>query len=160
MQIMWKRIRYIFMAVIVAIAFFVLSYNLIFLRAMNENILHATVLNLFMIFFIVIGEKVEMYALAKVSQKWKAEGKCPRLTKMAEQRLKDASFKSALYCFYIGILICSALIAAEPNFPVLRDKNSYFLSVRYGILVLVATDKFLEQVFKDIKKKDGERVTV
>ena len=67
------------------------------------------------------------------------------------------SFKSSMYLFYIVILIISALMAADtyPYF-VLSFLDDYLLSVRYGALILIAADKFMEQIFKDIKTDDGD----
>ena len=73
--------------------------------------------------------------------------------------LDSASIKSGIYFFYIGITVCSAIMAADPEFiPQLTEMSDFFLSVRYGILLLIAVDKFMEQIFKDIKKYHKEEV--
>jgi hypothetical protein len=65
---------------------------------------------------------------------------------------RNVSFTPALYLFHFGVQICVALIAAEPDFPILGDMGDYFLSVQYGLLVLLAGDMFSESIFKDLSK--------
>jgi hypothetical protein len=64
-----------------------------------------------------------------------------------------ASVKSALYLYYIGILVCTAIVVAEPEFPYLSDLKGYFQSVEYGILILIAADVFIDRLFKDAAEK-------
>jgi len=61
----------------------------------------------------------------------------------------DVSFKTALYLFYIFILVCSAINSVMPYF-FNEEFADYLLTVEYGILVLVAADTFLNQFYKDV----------
>jgi len=157
MSTLKRRAKYILISAAMAIGFFLVSYHVIFWNIAGGNILAATIWNLAIIFLILIVEKLEIYIIEKISSKMRSKKKHPLFLKFREQWLDDASVKSYLYCFYIGVLVCSALIAADPYFPVLGGMSDYFLSTRYGILVLVAVDKFLEQVFKDLKEWDEWR---
>ena len=64
--------------------------------------------------------------------------------------LNGPSFKAAIYLFYVVILVISGINVANPDFigPIFND---YLQSVQYGILILIAADAFLGQVFKDTK---------
>jgi hypothetical protein len=53
----------------------------------------------------------------------------------------------------LSILICTAIIAAEPEFPYLSNLKGYFQSVEYGILILIAADVFIDRLFKDVDEK-------
>jgi len=61
------------------------------------------------------------------------------------------SFKSALYMFYIVALVLSRLTLLEPDsipFPV----NNFLLSIEYGLVLLIASDKLIGQLRKDERR--------
>ena len=147
-----QRITYILKSAFVGFLFFLASYFLIFHTIAEGNILLATVWNLILIFLSLIGDRIEIYISMKLSMKIK-EKKPNLLSRYFESYAKGATVKSGLYCFYIVLLICIALLAADPEIIYLSDMSEYFLSVRYGILVLIAVDKFMDQVFKDLKQQ-------
>jgi hypothetical protein len=120
-----KHLEYILGVAVVACSFFIISYYIIFLEIANKNALVSTIGNLVLIFIILLEEKLEKYFFKKLEAKAK----------------------------YTVLLICNAILAAEPDFPVLREMDYYFKSVYYGILVLFAADKFLEKMFKDVIKQ-------
>ena len=153
MQTYKKRILYVVKSAILGFCYFLLSYYVIFQDAAGEDVFIATIWNLVLIFAILAGERIETYIAIKISSKIK--NKKPNiLSKYLDSYFREASLKSALYCFYIVLLVCSALLAANPDFAPLYNMSEYFLSVRYGILVLIAVDKFFDQVFKDLKKQE------
>jgi len=51
------------------------------------------------------------------------------------------------------MLICNALVSADPNFPVLHHLTDYFKTVYYGILILFAADTFLTRLLDDVSEK-------
>jgi len=145
-----KKASDILWTVLIAFCFFLFSYAFIFKYLTNENILQATIWNLFVIIFFLLLDKVTTHFSDETSEKTpkKKTGLFSRFC----QRLgtnTDVSTKATLYLFYVGLLICMALVAAEPDIPVLTDMKDYFQSVEYGFLILIAADTYLEQVFKD-----------
>jgi len=148
-----KRVFYVIQSAVLGFLYFFLSYHIVFRSWAEEDVFLATIGNLLLIFVILVVERMENYIAIKLSSRVKQK-KTHMLSKILDVYLKEASLKSALYCFYIVLLICIALLAANPEFEPLRDMKDYFLSVRYGILVLIAVDKFMDQVFKDLKNQE------
>ena len=143
-----ERIKYVIVAIITACSYFVISYYMLFLGVAEENLLVSTVLNISLIFIILAEEKISLFLFKKLKTKVKRNG----LQKIINALFYSVSFKTSLYCFYTGLLLCYAILAADPDFPILGDMYYYFQSTYYGILVLIAADKFLDQVFKDVPK--------
>jgi len=150
MKMLKKRILYIVMSAAYAFWLYIITQNIFF---NTRSVLAATIGNMLMIIFFIISEKVENYMLAKLIAKKDAGKKLNIFKKIFIFYLSGASFKSGLYFFYIVITVYSAVIAADPDF-VIQISSDYLLTVRYGILFLIAFDKFLEQVFKDIKNDE------
>ena len=153
MQTYKKRIIYIMQSAVLGFLYFLLSYRLIFQNIAEGDVFIATIWNIAFIFVILISERIEVYIAIRVGEKIRKK-KPNILSKILDAYYKEASLKSALYCFYIVLIVCVALLAADPDFAPLSDMSDYFLSVRYGILALIAVDKFMEQVFKDLKSQD------
>ena len=139
-----RKIIYTLWSILYAYGIFSLTV-LIFSRT-GDRIYLAVILNMVMIIVFVVVEIIEDYFIAKVEAK---ESDLNHITKLIIRFLKGPTFKSAMYLFYIVILIYSALEAAEPDI-FNRLPQEYLISVRYGILVLIAADKFMAQVTKDI----------
>ena len=144
-----RKMIYFIGAALFAYAYYGLT-ALIFFVITDENLLIATVLNAILIILFVIIDKLEVYIYIKL--KTQAEAKQLSLPKkIIMWCVRDnPSTKSVLYLFYIVILICTAIVTAEPDFPRLSNLTDYFQSVYYGLLILVAADKFTQQLFKDI----------
>ena len=132
--------------VAIACSFFLFSYGFVFRYLANENILTATIYNSFAIIFFLIIEKAGTVS-RKETQKKKPSAFWQHLWFAG-----GVSNKSVLYLFFIWLLMCMAIVAAEPDFPVLGNMKGYFESTQYGFLILIATDAYLEQVFKDRSK--------
>lgn len=141
-----ERIKYVLTAIITAFSYFVISYYMMYLGIAEENQLISTILNISLIFIILAEEKLSLFIFKKLKPKVKKTG----LQKVINTLFYNVSFKTSLYCFYTGLLLCYAIISADPGFPILGDMYYYFRSTYYGILVLIAADKFLDQVFKDV----------
>ncbi|MDR0767504.1 MAG: hypothetical protein LBE57_03540 [Methanosarcinales archaeon] len=144
-----KIIINIFWTVLLAYWIFGIT-GFIYFRIADQNVLTATILNFALIIFLLLIDKVETYILNKIRPK--VDKKRPLLSKLLDY-YGDITFKSGLYFFYIVILVYIAIIAAEPEFPIQIYSMGYFQSVEYGILILIATDNFLNQFFKDVTKK-------
>jgi len=64
--------------------------------------------------------------------------------------MTGASFKSALYLFYFVVLVFATVDTASPG-RYSDEFSTYLQSVQYGILLLLAADTFIGQIFKDIE---------
>jgi len=144
-----ERLSYSFSAALIAAAFYLFT-TFIFEVVAEENILHATVWNIGAVIFFVLLEKTERFFFEKLRKKAE-EKRLTLLLRLLKRYLNGPSVKSALYLFYIIVLICTAVLYADPSIEIPLGSSQYFASVRYGLLVLIAADKFTEQLFKDIK---------
>ena len=123
----------------------------VFNSTSEQGLLAATIWNFALIIFFLISEKVEFYFAKKLKAKYEISEKKPNiLIRILIKYLGgDVSFKTALYLFYIFVLVCSAINAVEP-YLFNEEFAAYLLTVEYGILVLVAADTFINQFFKDV----------
>jgi len=126
---------------------------IVFNNTAEQGLIVATIWNLALIIFFLVLEKAEHHFAHKLKAKYKDNEKKPNIfMKMVIAYLSGVSFKTALYLFHIYILVCSAINAADPEF-FSEGFSAYLLTVEYGILVLVAADSFLNQLFKEVAKK-------
>ena len=154
MKMLKKKIVYILWAATSAYWILVLT-SYIFYGVAEGHVLTATVWNMAFIVVFLISDR--LFDMLTVKTKALAKKKNNIALRALNWYLDSASFKSGIYFFYIGITVCSAIMAADPEFiPQLAEMSDFFLSVRYGILLLIAVDKFMEQIFKDIKKYHEE----
>ncbi|MCL2565638.1 MAG: hypothetical protein FWE24_07505 [Defluviitaleaceae bacterium] len=147
MKLIIKKLKYIIWAVLYAYGIFTIT-QIIYVNFAEGDILTATVLNMVLIIFFIIWEKVEMYILHKFQEQGE-QGKPSLKKKIIIWYLDGPSFKSAMYFFYLVFIVCTAIMAADSelfaNIP-----RSYVQSVQYGPLFLIAADKFIGQITKDI----------
>ena len=142
-----KKLTYFMYAALIAYCYFWLT-AFFFFNLTDRNVLISTVLNAAVIIAFVAMDKIEDYIYIKL--KAKPETKKPSIPKkiLIWYVSDKVSTFSALYLFYIVILICTAIIKAEPDFPFPPEMTDYLQSVYYGMLILIATDKFTQQLFK------------
>ena len=147
-----KKVSYFLYAALIAWGYYGLTVLIFFVIA-DRNLLIATVLNAAVIIVFVAMDKLEDYIYIRLNADTGTK-KPSLLRKAVLWYVSDhISTKSALYLFYIYVLICTALVTAEPDFPRLSNLTDYFQSVYYGLLILVAADKFTQQLFKDMSKR-------
>jgi len=154
-----NRLQYIGRSFGNALVVFSFTFFGVYTLIANGNIFIATVGNIAIIFLILAHEKLEYYIIKKAHDKYLKKPRGVIRTYLKKTYLSwtaNASFKSGLYCFYIFLLLFIALTAAKPEFPLLYRYTGYFESVRYGLLILIASDKFMDQVFKDLREKKIE----
>ena len=151
MKVIKKRVAYFLSALWYAFGFFYFSMW-IYQGVANYDVFYATIFNTALIVGLVILDKVEtsIYVRIKSSNKGDKPG---ILRRIALFYYSGASFKTALYLFYFVMLICNALVTANPDFPVLQYLTGYFQSVYYGILILFAADTFLTRLLDDVQEK-------
>jgi len=147
-----KKAIFMFSAILFAYGLYEISL-IVYFDFADQDVFIATILNFALIVFFITLEKVEYFFFNKYKRN--LEGKDVKLLDRIFLKLwGGASFKSAMYLFYIVVIIYSALLAANPEMSVRIFPEGYLPTVRYGILFLVALDKFTEQLFKDIKMQD------
>jgi len=148
MEALKKKAQYTLQATIIAVSFYLFT-TFVFADIADGNVLAATIINIGVIFFFVCLEKVEHYIIAKLRIMAEKQ-KLNLLKRIFKKYYQGPSVKSSLYLFYIVVLVATAILAADPNVPIPFGSTEYFASVRYGLLILIATDKFMAQIFKDI----------
>jgi len=117
----------------------------------EENAFIATISNMVMIVILVISEQIE-YALGRWLEARCKDAKPNLATRFIIRYLNSGpSLKTAMYLFYVIIIIIYALYLADPSF-FSYEIGAYLASVYYGILFLIAADKFTAQVVKELKK--------
>ncbi|MCL2195713.1 MAG: hypothetical protein FWB76_07170 [Oscillospiraceae bacterium] len=149
LQQLMKKLIYIAWSAFMAYGYYSVTIY-IFFNVTGQNVLAASIWNLSLLLAFLLLDKIIELLYIKYRKQLTSGRSIPM--RMLNAYLNSASMKSALYLFYVIILICTAILAAEPDFPALVPLSGYFLSTRYGILLLIAADKFLEQITKDIKK--------
>lgn len=148
MQLLKKKAIYIFWAALSAVGYLYLT-NYVFAVVAQGHVLTATILNLALIICFLIIDKISDFVYIKANLKEKKKKSI--VFKLLSTYLTGVSIKSTLYFFFIGTTVCSAILAADPEFiPALYHMRDLFKSVEYGILLLIAADQFLGQIFKDI----------
>ena len=122
--------------------------TIVFNNVAAQSMIAATTINFALIILFLIEDRIGDYFAAR--QKAKEQGKKQNIfRRILKAYLNSVSFKTSLYLFYIYILVCSAIDRVEPGF-FSEDFSLYLLTVEYGILVLVATDTFLNHFLKDV----------
>jgi len=145
-----KKIIKFFWAVWFAFGHFYFTV-LVFNNVAHRSMIAATVLNFVLILIFLIEDKVGDYFSRKRKMK-EQEKKQSVLSRFLTAYLDSVSFKTALYLFYIFVLVCSAIDRVEPDFFG-EGFSLYLMTVEYGILVLVAADTFLSQFNKDVSSR-------
>ena len=145
-----KKILYVFWAMLYALWILSLTQS-IFWSVADSNVFYATILNFVFIFLMLIWDRMEDLINAKLKPR-DSEEKIGIFRKIFVVYTSGASFKSGMYFFYIFITVYTALLAADPDF-FLQIYPDYLQSVRYGILLLIAADKFMDQIVKDLKSQ-------
>jgi hypothetical protein len=145
-----KKVITFIWAALFAFGYYYLSV-IVFNNVAYRSLIAATILNFALIIVFLIEDRVTDYIADK--RKAKDQAKKANIFKRAlESYLNSVSFKTALYLFYIYILICVAIDRIEPEH--FSEAFSYYLlTVEYGILVLVASDAFLSQFLKDVNTR-------
>ena len=136
---------YSFFAVIMAVIYFLFTYFGIYARGTEGFALRTYIWNLVMIVVVLFSERIYLARLKK--------------RKVGTERAKVlhfVSFKASLYLFYTFVLITSRLMLLTELEEIgrvgrLYGFREYILSIEYGLILLVAVDKFIDQFIKDKK---------
>jgi len=138
---------YAFYAVIMAVSYGLFTYFGIFARGAEGFALRTYIWNLALITIVLLIDKLYLFKLKKSAEKRKAANKKYRV-------LHFVSFKASLYLFYIFALISSRLMLLLDvgEMEAAYNFRNYLLSIEYGLILLVAADKFIDQFAKDKKQ--------
>jgi len=120
------------------------TYFGVFARGADGFALRTYIWNLVLIVLVLIIDRLYLVKLKKNAEKRAA------LSKKAKV-LHFVSFKASLYLFYIFALAASRLLLLLGT-EALYYFRSYLLSIEYGLILLVAADKFIGQFVKDKKQ--------
>jgi len=133
-------------AIIMASIYGVITYFGIFTRGTEGFALRTYIWNLALIVIVLIVDKVYLAMMRKKANSKKSTTKSPKI-------FHFISFKASLYLFYMFAVTASRLLLlmgiAETDAP--YSFRSYILSIEYGLILLVAADKFIDQFVKDKK---------
>ncbi|MCL2838591.1 MAG: hypothetical protein FWE04_05965 [Oscillospiraceae bacterium] len=134
-------------AIIMAAIYGLITYFGIFARGTEGFALRMYIWNLGLIIIVLLIDKIYLTKLKKKAEKRKTENK-------RYKALYFVSFKASLYLFYIFALTASRLMMLLDSGYALADYSfrSYLLSIEYGLILLVAVDKFIDQFVKDKKQ--------
>lgn len=113
MHMLKKKALFVISAALYAFWYFFLTQ--VIYSNVHGHMVSAVIWNMLLILFFVISEKGEDYLLKKIKPKNETE-KVNIFRKILMSYLGGASFKSALYFFYIFMTIYSAILAADPDF--------------------------------------------
>lgn len=148
-----KRIKYILSAVLYAYGFYFIT-AMFFMHVADYDPLISTSINILLIFFFLIVDEIEEKVQKRLVKKYENRELIPRSTRALMAYLTGAKFKSAMYLFYIVIIISNALVTAGSQIHILVNHQAYFQTIQPGILILIAADKLMDQIFKDIRVDD------
>jgi len=133
-------------AIIMAAIYGLFTYFGVFARGTDGYALRTYIWNLVLIVIVLIVDKVYIAKLRKNAANKQTTAKPSKV-------LHFISFKASLYLFYIFAVTASRLMLlldiAETD--ALFNFRIYILSIEYGLILLVAADKFIDQFVKDKK---------
>jgi len=138
---------YTLYAVIMAAIYGLITYFGIFARGTEGFALRTYIWNLVLITLVLLVDRQYLSKLKKNAEKRKAANRKSKV-------LHFVSFKASLYLFYMFALTTSRLMLLLDFGEIEVDYSfrNYLLSIEYGLILLVAADKFIDQFIKDKKQ--------
>jgi len=127
------------------------TYFIIYERLAGGHRLTAYICNIVFIAFILVYDKVADFLMAKDGYLAKERTAIGHFFARMLFATHFISFKTALYLFYIIMLIVSRISILEPDL-IDRYQTGFIYSVEYGVVLLIPLDKFLELLTKDDKR--------
>jgi len=124
-----------------------ITYFGIFARGTEGFALRTYIWNLVLITLVLLVDRQYLSKLKKNAEKRKAANRKSKV-------LHFVSFKASLYLFYMFALTTSRLMLLLDFGEIEVDYSfrNYLLSIEYGLILLVAADKFIDQFIKDKKQ--------
>jgi len=151
-----KNTRLIFVFELLAIMFTALAiglftYYVIYNWLAGGHRLLAYIYNIAFIAIILLFDKYANFVMSKDGFLTAERTRFKHFLAQALFATHFVSFKTALYLFYIIMLIISRVSVLEPSL-IDRHQLSFIYSVEYGVVLLIPLDKFLELLTKDDKR--------
>ena len=137
--------------VITAVIMGLFTYYVIYEWLADGHRLLAYVYNIAFIAFVLLFDKYANHVMSKDGFLTKERTKFKHFLAQVLFATHFVSFKTALYLFYIVMLIFSRVSMLEPDL-IDRHHLSFIYSVEYGVILLIPLDKFLELLTKDDKR--------
>ena len=141
---------YTLYAVAIAAIYGLFTYFGVFARGPDASALRTYIWNLVLIALVLIIDKVYISKVRNSANERKQSNRKIRVKHFI-------SFKASLYIFYIFALTASRLILLSDydifgfDVETAEHLRSYFLSIEFGLILLVSADKFIDQFVKDKK---------
>ena len=142
---------YTLYAIVMALIYGLVTYFGVFARGTDGFALRTYIWNILLIIIVLF---VDRRYLIKIKRNAEKRGSHDKKTKM----LHFVSFKASLYLFYMFALVSSRLLLLLDLEELRWETESvynfrnYLLSIEYGLILLVAADKFIDQFIKDKKQ--------
>jgi len=142
---------YTLYAVVMATCYGLITYYGIFARGTEGFALRTYIWNLALITLVLFVDRVY---LAKLKRRADKRKEASVRASIKVRALHFVSFKASLYLFYMFALTVSRLMLLLDIGEVVADYSfrNYLLSIEYGLILLVAADKFIDQFIKDKKQ--------
>lgn len=148
---MGKQLKQFAFVILGALSFWLLTHAFIWDFIANENMLVAYVANILCILGVTLHDNFRRsYARSRrnpFKNKWLAFA----FDYFLVEKHDLTSMKSSLYLFYIFALVTSHVLMLNPEMDVSESTRNYFTNIGYGLILLVAADKFLGQFRRDDK---------
>jgi len=134
-------------AITMAAIYGLFTYFGIFARGSDGFALRTYIWNLVLITLVLLVDRLYLTKLKENAEKRKATNRRFKI-------LHFVSFKASLYLFYMFALTASRLMLLLDmgGAGATYSFRNYLLSIEYGLILLVAADKFIDQFIKDKKQ--------
>ena len=147
-----KNIRtiiiYVAFAILMAVVYGYAAFTAIFMNLADGSMLHAYLWNIIFIIILLVYDKIAQTRMQSPKFVITKRNYFIALWMHIENYI---SFKTTLYIFYIFILIASRVTTIDPTL-VSEDFRNFVLSIEYGLILVIAFDKLVEHLFKDLKR--------
>ena len=97
--------------------------------------------------FILLSNELSLYLLRKRKENPSKNKWLSMLFLSSKHDL--VCFKTALYIFFVFVLIFSAILSLDPSIQVSDSFRNYLASMEYGFVLLIAVDALISQFSKD-----------
>ena len=139
---------YVLYSLLMAVAYGLVSFFVVYRLLANEVVLTAYIWNIvFIVGFIALDKLANDILLSDELVITKKN----YYVAMVLHATSYVSFKTVLYLFYTFILIVSRISILEPNL-MSADFRGFVLSIEYCLILVVAFDKFSEHLLKDDRR--------
>jgi len=141
-----------FWTVFGAFGFGSLSFWVVWIRLADENMLVAYIMNgIIILLLVVIDDKIRYYYMNR-KPSFKKKSFLFFFDIFVVGKSDMGSWKTSLYLFYIFALVSSHILRLNPYINVSESIRNYFTTVGYGLIVLIAIDKFLNNFIEENKR--------